>query len=121
MKKILIIEDDELINKILIEALSKAGYSATSATDALQGQQAAYNLKPDLIILDLMLPAGNGLELLRNLRASVQTQGISVVVITSYKDEGVQKEIESVGVQGYFNKPLVNEEVIQKIHSILGE
>lgn len=121
MKKILIIEDDEVAGKILTDAFSKAGFNATKAVDAVQGQQATSSLKPDLIILDLMLPAGNGIDLLRNLRASTQTQGIPVVVVTAYKGEEVRKEAEEIGVQGYFTKPHSNQELIQKIKAILNQ
>lgn len=120
MKKILIIEDNEAMGKTLVDELSRAGFSPTRTVDAYQGQQAVLRLKPDLIILDLMLPAGNGIELLRNLRASFQTQNLPVVIVTSYQDAEVQKEAETIGVQGYFNKPFDNAELIQKIKVILG-
>lgn len=120
MRKILIIEDDELLGKVLFDALSASGFSTTKTIDALQGQQAVFSLKPDLVILDLMLPAGNGVELLRNLRISAQTQSLAVIVMTSYCDEEVRQEIEEVGVQGYFQKPFGHEELIKKIGNILG-
>lgn len=119
MKKILIIEDDELLSKILADTLLKAGFDAIKTVDAYQGQQATISMKPDLILLDLMLPAGNGIDLLRNVRASFQTQNIPVVVITAYKDEEVRKEAETLGVQGFFTKPFDNGALIQKINAIL--
>lgn len=120
MKKILVIEDDEVYGKILYDDLSKAGFSVTRTIDATQGQQAVSSLKPDLIILDLMLPAGNGIELLRNLRLSTHTQGIPIIVETSYKDDEVKKEVEEVGVQAYFYKPFESQKLIQEINRILG-
>lgn len=121
MKKILIIEDDEVIGKILVDSLSKAGFVVTKAVDAMQGQQAISSSKPDLVILDLMLPAGNGVELLRNFRASTHTQGIPIIVTTAYKDEEVKKEMEAIGVQSYFHKPFDIEELIKEINRILGQ
>ncbi|KKP92597.1 MAG: Response regulator receiver protein [Parcubacteria group bacterium GW2011_GWA1_36_12] len=119
MKKVLIVEDDEVFAKILSDDLSKAGFSVTRTVDAMQGQQAVSSLKPDLIVLDLMLPAGNGVELLKNLRVSVQTQGIPIIIATSYKDEEVKKEVEAVGVQGYFHKPFQSSDLIKEINRIL--
>lgn len=120
MKNILIIEDDELLSKVLFDSFTKAGFNTTKTVDALQGQQAVFSLKPDLLVLDLMLPAGNGVVLLRNLRASAQTQSIPIIVMTSYHDEEVRKEMEEVGVHGYFHKPFEPDEMIQKINTILG-
>lgn len=121
MKKILIIEDDEVLGKMLLDRLSKNGFSPSKAVDAMQGQQAILSLKPDLVLLDLMLPAGNGIELLRNMRASIQTQTIPVVIITSYKDGEVKKEAQEIGVQGYFQKPVDNEELMADIKRILNQ
>lgn len=119
MKRVLIIEDDSLMSKVFGDALSKAGYSVTVTADAYQGQHAAVSMKPDLITLDLMLPAGNGIDLLRNLHASFQTQSIPIIVITSYKDDEVRKEIEEIGVQGFFYKPFNTDEIVAKIKTIL--
>jgi len=121
MKKILIIEDDELINKVLIETISKAGFSPTKTVDAFQGQQALMSLKPDLVILDLMLPAGHGLDVLRNIRSSFQTQNIPIIILTAIQDEGVRAEVESQGVQAYIKKPFDKEQLIGKIKQILGQ
>lgn len=120
MKKILIIEDDGMFAQILMDQLTKAGFNVLRAADAYQGQQAVNSLKPDLIILDLMLPAGHGLDVLRNLRASFLTQSIPIIILTALKDEGIRQEVEAVGVQAYLTKPYQSEELIQKIKTILG-
>lgn len=103
----------------MVDFLSHAGYTVTKAVDASQGQQAVVRLKPDLIILDLMLPAGNGIDLLRNMRASLQTQSTPVIIITSYQDEEVRKESESIGVQGYMKKPFEPAQLVEKIKPLL--
>lgn len=121
MAKVLIIEDDPTAGKILQDYLAKEGLNPALAIDAMQGQQAIISRRPDLVVLDLMLPAGHGLDILRNLRQSVQTQAIPVVVITSCKEEGIRQEVEGVGVQGYFVKPVDNEALIKKIKLILGQ
>jgi DNA-binding response OmpR family regulator len=119
VKKILIIEDDEVLGKILNDDLSKAGFMVIKTVDATQGQQTVSVSKPDLILLDLMLPAGNGVELLRNLRVSTLTQGIPIIVMTSFRDEEVKKEIEAVGVQGFLYKPFESDQMIKEINRIL--
>lgn len=119
MKKILIIEDDEKMANYLGAELSKAGFSPTKTIDAYQGYQAVSNLKPDLIILDLMLPAGNGMDLLRKVRASFQIQAIPVIIITAFQDDEARNEAEEIGVQGYFKKPFESHQLIEKIKSLL--
>jgi two-component system alkaline phosphatase synthesis response regulator PhoP len=120
MKTVLIIEDDEVLAKILSDTLSKAGFSVTNAIDASQGQQAAWQIKPNLIVLDLMLPAGHGIDVLKNIRVSTQTQNIPVIVMTSYEDPSIQDEINSIGVQGFFKKPFKPEEMLIKIKQLIG-
>ena len=119
MKKILVVEDDQVIAKVIDDALQKAGFEVLKAVDGYQGQQTVLSQKPDLVVLDLMLPAGNGVELLQNLRKSTLTQTIPIIVTTSFRDEEVKKEMEQVGVQGYFYKPFEPSELIDKIKIIL--
>jgi DNA-binding response OmpR family regulator len=120
MKKILIIEDDEIVSGILFETLSKTGYSVTKTIDALQGHQAVISMKPDLIILDLMLPAGHGLNLLKDLRHSALTQGIPVIIATSYEGEEAQGEAEALGIQAYVKKPFNPDQMVATVNQILG-
>jgi DNA-binding response OmpR family regulator len=121
MKKILIIEDDNVLSKVLQDELTKAGFAPIYALDAMQGQQAVSAEHPDLVLLDLMLPAGNGVELLRNFNVSVKTQHIPIIVMTSFRDDEVRKEMEAIGIQGFFQKPFKMEELINSIKTILGK
>ena len=83
MKKILIIEDDSIVAHIYRSRLEKEGYAVEVATDGQTGYYRIHDLRPDGILLDLMLPKMNGVEILKKIRAQAQFQKIPVVVFTN--------------------------------------
>lgn len=82
-KKILVIEDEPSTLKSIVDELSSAGFSVSSATDGVTGLDAAFKEHPDVVLLDLMLPRQNGLELLKKLRADSWGKNASVIVLTA--------------------------------------
>jgi len=119
MSKILIIEDEPDISKVLNKRLSEAGFDVAVAADAYQGVELAHREKPDLIILDLMLPAGGGISVLKNLKYSAHVSSIPIVVLTGMKDEENKKKILEEGVRAYMEKPYNPDELIATIRNIL--
>jgi DNA-binding response OmpR family regulator len=105
MSKILIVDDDQDFLKLLRLNLSKEGYKVIFATDAYTGVQSARAEKPDLIILDIMLPAGGGLHTLKNIRLTSHGSQTPIVILTGMKDEKLKQQIEQVGVEAYLQKP----------------
>lgn len=89
--KILIVEDDEIMSRMYKRLFVHEGYHVDIAENGEEGMQKALTEKPDLILLDVMLPKLNGLELLDRLKATDQTRSIAVVMLTNL---GIQKEIE---------------------------
>jgi len=120
-KKILIIEDARDVAKLLGARLKNAGYEIIIAGDGIQGVQCAHKDKPDLIILDLMLPAGDGFSVLDNLSMSVYSQLIPVIVLTGAKNEEYKKRAQEKGVEVYLEKPYEAEELLKHIKNSLGE
>jgi len=118
-KKILIVEDDADVARLLSARLKSAGYEALIASDAIQGVQFAHRQKPDLIILDLMLPAGDGLSVLENLRLSAYSSHIPIIVLTGIKDEDYKNKAMEKGVNAYFQKPYDADELLNAIKDIL--
>ena len=105
MSKILIVDDDQDLLKLLRLNLSKEGYKVVVAIDAYNGIQSARTEKPDLIILDIMLPAGGGLHTLKNIRLTTLGSQIPIVILTGMQDEKLRQQIEQVGVEAYLQKP----------------
>ena len=116
MKKILFIEDESNLQKTLGSALGKEGYEVISALDGETGLRIAKEKKPDLVLLDLILPRLHGLEVLKKLKEDPGTREIPVIVLTNLEDMQSVEEALSLGVKTYLVKASYTlEEVLEKI------
>jgi len=106
MSKILIVDDDPEILKLLRFKLTQEGYKVAIAIDAYNGIQSTRRENPDLIILDIMLPAGGGYHTLKNIRLTPQGVQTPIVILTGQKDEELRQKIEHEGVEAYLEKPI---------------
>lgn len=122
MKQILFIEDESALQKTFSEVLDQEGYKVISALDGELGLKLAKEKKPDLILLDLMLPKVHGFEVLKGLKGDEATRDIPVIVLTNLEGVGdVEKALE-LGATTYLVKATYSlEEVIGKIKKTLGE
>lgn len=115
-KKILIIEDEIKIARFLELELTHEGYDVEQAHDGREGLQKAQNETFDLIILDIMLPHINGIEVLRKIR---QASNIPIIMLTA-KDEVMDKVIGlDMGANDYVTKPFAIEELLARIRTAL--
>jgi two-component system alkaline phosphatase synthesis response regulator PhoP len=116
-QRILVVEDDRTLRMALVFNLEREGYEVRSAVDGEQGLAAARDGRLDLIVLDLMLPAMSGLEVLRTLRAD----GIDTpVVILSAKGGEVDRVVGlKVGADDYIAKPFSRPELLARIETVL--
>jgi len=122
MKKILFIEDESALQKTFGEILSQEGFKMISALDGETGLNLAKKEKPDLILLDLILPKLHGFEVLKRLKGDPETKEIPIIVLTNLEEiADVEKAIE-LGATTYLVKANYSlEEVVQKIKKALGE
>jgi len=122
MKKILFIEDEETLQKTLGEVLKQEGYEIIPALDGKAGLNLLKSEKPDLILLDLVMPKMDGFEVLKRLKADEETKDIPVIVLTNLEGIGdVGKAIE-LGATTYLVKAQYSlEEVVEKVKKALGE
>lgn len=122
MKKILFVEDEAALQEALGGVLKQAGYEVISALDGEIGLRLAKSEKPDLILLDLILPKFSGFEVLKILSDNGETKEIPVIVLTNMeKMEDINKAIE-LGAKTYLVKTDYDlEEVISKVKKVLGE
>lgn len=104
-KTILIIEDDEHISKALEVRLQARGYKVLTAFDAIQGMQKATGMSPDVILLDITMPGGNGLSLAERLKASTNTQTIPIIFLTASQQSDLRQKAMALGAAAYFEKP----------------
>jgi len=122
MKKILFIEDESALQKTFGEILKQEGYEMISALDGETGLRLAESEKPDLILLDLILPKIHGFDVLKKLKGDKETKDIPVIVLTNLeKIEDVDKALE-LGATTYLIKAQYSlEEVVEKIKKVLQE
>ena len=114
---LLVIEDDENISTALGEYFSRAGYTVTSASDGVAGIEAAVNSRPDVVVLDLMLPKMDGLTVCKELR---QKNPLMPIIMLTAKDDVVDKVLGlEMGADDYITKPFSLREVEARIKSVL--
>jgi two-component system, OmpR family, phosphate regulon response regulator PhoB len=117
--RILIIEDERALTDVLTYNLGREGFETVAAHDGQEGLRKAQTLLPDLIILDLMLPVLNGLEVCRELRAGDHTRSIPIVMLTAKAEETDQVVGFSLGADDYVTKPFSVKVLVQRIRALL--
>lgn len=104
MIKVLIIEDEPLIVNMYQKALDVSEFEVSTATNGLDGLEIAKTMKPDIILLDIMMPEPNGIQVLESLKADESTKAIQVVMLTSLSGEYDVSLAISKGAVAYWVK-----------------
>jgi DNA-binding response OmpR family regulator len=121
MATILVVEDELDVQKVVAKRLSTRGFTVHCASDGYQAVQKAHNLAPDLIVLDLQLPAGDGLSVLHKLRLSEKTKQTHIVVLTGMTNEAYKQRVLAEGVDAYLQKPYDSQVLLDTINKILNK
>jgi two-component system phosphate regulon response regulator PhoB len=116
--KILIIEDDRSLADILKYNLTQAGYETIVAYDGQDGLTQAQLKTPDLIILDLMIPVLDGLEVCRRLRSDALTRGVLILMVTAKAEESDQLIGFSIGADDYVTKPFSVKVLLERVKAL---
>ena len=101
----------------LMIRLKASGYNASVASDAIAGASQARATKPDLILLDISLPGGNGFQLAETLLRMPETNGTPVIFITASKSPELMQKVTELGAIGLFEKPFDTEKLLGSIES----
>lgn len=117
--RILIVEDDASLAEVLEYNLSQEGYDVQVARDGQMGLREIRLRCPDLVVLDLMLPMIEGLEVCRLLRADPATAGLLVLMLTARSEESDELVGFSVGADDYVSKPFSVKVLLQRINALL--
>jgi two-component system alkaline phosphatase synthesis response regulator PhoP/two-component system response regulator VicR len=118
-KRILIVDDERDIVKALTIRLQRVGYEVVTAFDGAQGIFMAHKENPDLIILDIRMPAGNGFSVAEKLRESTDTFTIPVIFLTGSPEKDSEERARALGVRFYVKKPYDPEELLDAIERAL--
>jgi len=120
MKKILIIEDEKILREMYAQKFSQAGFEVVLATGAEDGLELAKKEKPDLILLDILLPKENGIFFLKKLRRDPWISQSEVVAFSNFDDPETREEAEGLGIRSYLIKTdFTPKEIVEKIKEYL--
>ena len=117
--KVLVVEDERSLTEVLQYNLEKEGYEVITASDGREGLRKAQTVLPDLVLLDLMLPQMNGLDVCKELRASTRTARIPILMLTAKAEETDQIVGFAVGADDYVTKPFSVKVLLQRIKVLL--
>ncbi len=118
-RTILIVEDEKEIRNLLVHYLRKEGFRPSAAPDGETGLALARSGRPDLVVLDILLPGMDGLVVLRTLRAGAETAAIPVIMLTAKGDETDRVVGLELGADDYIPKPFSPREVVARIKAVI--
>jgi DNA-binding response OmpR family regulator len=120
-KKVLIVEDEQTLLKTIEFTLKDKGYEVFAAMDGEEASKLIKEKKPDIILLDILLPKKNGLEVLQDMKNDPEVANTPVLLLTNLSDEESISQGVSMGARGYFVKSdMTLEEVAEKVAEVLG-
>ncbi len=117
--KVLVIEDDRALSEVLVYNLERAGYEVFKAFDGREGMEQARLHLPDVVLLDVMLPIIDGVEVCRRLRTFPETAAKNIVLLTAKSEESDQLVGFSVGADDYVTKPFSVRVLLERVKSLL--
>ena len=118
-KNIFVVEDEEDILDLIRHHLTKEGFAVSTATNGMEAVKAIQRKAPDLILLDLMLPGLEGLEVCRMLKKNDKTEGIPILMVTAKDEESDVVAGLELGADDYIVKPFRMKELIARVRAAL--
>jgi len=116
MKKILVIEDEELIQSLIKKKLSQEGYEVSSAEDGVKGLEKMKEVKPDLILLDVMMPKMGGFEVMEEMNKIPELKRIPVIIISNSGQPVELEQAKKLGARDWLIKTEFDpQEVVEKV------
>lgn len=121
-KKILVVDDEPLIVQVVTSRLNASGYETVSACDGQEALQKVKSEKPDLIILDVMMPKLDGYQVCATLKQDVRLQKTPVILFTAKSGEEAERiGVQDCGADAYMPKPFEAKTLLAKISELLKE
>src|SRR5512134_1968563 len=117
--RILVVDDEPDITALVAYHLAKAGYRVSTAANGADALKAARDERPDIVILDLMLPGVSGYDVLAELRRRDETRDVGVILLTSRREEADRIRGLSLGADDYLSKPFSPQELSLRVNALL--
>ncbi len=118
-KKILIVDDEQAIREMVSFTLSRSGFEVLEAADAQEAQTVVADQRPDLVLLDWMMPGVSGLDLARRFKREELTRELPIIMLTARSEEEEKIRGLEVGADDYVTKPFSPRELIARIKAVL--
>jgi DNA-binding response OmpR family regulator len=116
---ILIVDDEAPLRELMKVALTEERYRFVEATHGVQALEIARESRPDVVLLDVMLPGQSGLEVLRELRADPELGGVPVVVVSAWQSLDEQRAALELGADAFLPKPFAVEELTNIVETLV--
>ena len=120
-RTVLVVEDDALLRRMISIFLCAAGYRVCAAEDGLSGLALARDERPDLVLLDLMMPGLDGWEVLRRIKGDVRTAAIPVLVLTASVDPAITEQALRLGATRCLAKPIDSRMLVEHVDAVVGQ
>ncbi len=120
-KRILVVDDDVSFARLVERILKGAGYKVLIATNGLSALKMVRDDKPDLVLLDIMLPGVDGFEICKRLRDNPDTAQVPVLIVSSKSRESDKSAALDVGANDFCGKPVKSEELLGLVNGLLRE
>lgn len=117
-RKVLIVDDDPSISRLLAMALSSNGYEVFEALNGIKGYKVARREKPDVVLLDIMMPDVDGYEVFRRIKLDPTTNGIPIVFVSAKSSEEDINKGLSMGANAYITKPFEISSLLDKVREL---
>ena len=118
-RHVLLIEDEPNIVEAVRFILARDGWTVSSHVDGATAVDAVVRARPDVVVLDVMLPGRSGFDILRELRDHPDTQDLPIMMLTARGQTKDRERAESFGVSHFMTKPFSNKEVLEKLRALV--
>jgi len=118
-KRVLVVDDDQSIQRVLVQTLQLEGYEVATASDGVEALESLQGQLPDVVILDVMMPKLDGLDVLKRMRADERTHTVPVILLTARSSQEDIWEGWQSGVDYYMTKPFDVEELLRFLSHVL--
>jgi len=121
MSKIMVIDDDEDFTKLYKASLISLGFDTTTVNESTAAIEMAYLVKPDVFVIDLMMPEIDGFQLCRIIRVDPYLRSVPIIIVTALTDQDSKRTAMEAGANDYLPKPFHINELKAKINALLAD
>jgi DNA-binding response OmpR family regulator len=115
---IIVADDDKMLSAMICGVLNEQGHITLAAYDSIQAMMYVMKQPPDLLILDVKMPGGTGLNVLKKLKSSTKTSFVPVIVISGIPDAALPAEVAALGAERFLAKPIDPEVLVETVRDV---